>query len=137
MTLISTPARSAVRLIAGSSRHAAARRRRAGIEIRVKPGWHTYWRYPGDAGVPPRFDFAGSQNVKAVDVLWPAPQAIPEEGLTVIGYTDNVILPLAVVPQNRAKPVTLRLKLDYAVCCLLYTSPSPRDGLLSRMPSSA
>ena len=32
---------------------------RAGIEIRLKPGWHTYWRYPGDAGVPPRFDFAG------------------------------------------------------------------------------
>src|SRR5499425_1025511 len=106
-------ARSAVRLIAGS---AAGSVLRAGVEIRVKPGWHTYWRYPGDAGVPPRFDFAGSQNVKAVDVLWPAPQAIPEEGLTVIGYTGDVILPLAVVPQNRAKPVTLRLKLDYAVC---------------------
>src|SRR5262245_22029868 len=103
-------ARSAVRLIAGSSRHGDSAALRAGLEIRVKPGWHTYWRYPGDAGVPPRFDFAGSQNVKAVDVLWPAPQAIPEEGLTVIGYTDNVILPLAVVPQNRAKPVTLRLK---------------------------
>ena len=104
-----------MRLIAGSSRHGDAAPLRAGVEIRVKPGWHTYWRYPGDAGVPPRFDFAGSQNVKAVDVLRPAPQAIPEEGLTVIGYTDNVILPLAVVPQNRAKPVTLRLKLDYAV----------------------
>jgi len=109
-------ARSAVRLIAGSSRHGDAAPLRAGVEIRVKPGWHTYWRYPGDAGVPPRFDFTGSQNVKAVDVLWPAPQSIPEEGLTVIGYTGDVILPLAVVPQNRAKPVMLRLKLDYAVC---------------------
>ena len=96
--------------------HGDAAPLRAGVEIRVKPGWHTYWRYPGDAGVPPRFDFAGSQNVKAVDVLWPAPQAIPEEGGTVIGYTDNVILPLPIVPQNRAKPVTLRLKLDYAIC---------------------
>ena len=110
-------ARSAVRLVAGSSAHdGGTAPLRAGIEIKLKPGWHTYWRYPGDAGVPPRFDFAGSQNVKAVDVLWPAPQRIPEQGLTVIGYAGNVILPLAVAPRDRAKPVTLRLKLDYAVC---------------------
>ncbi len=109
-------ARNAVRLVAGSSPQAGAAPLRAGVEIRLKPGWHTYWRYPGDAGVPPRFDFARSQNVKAVDVLWPAPERIPEEGLTAIGYTGDVILPLAIVPQNPAKPVTLRLKLDYAVC---------------------
>ena len=40
---------------------------RAGIEIRLAPGWKTYWRYPGDSGVPPRFDFSGSRNVKSVD----------------------------------------------------------------------
>jgi DsbC/DsbD-like thiol-disulfide interchange protein len=107
-------AKSAVRLIAGSS--GAGTAIRAGIEIRLKSGWHTYWRYPGDAGVPPRIDFAGSRNVKSVDVLWPAPQRIPEEGLVAIGYMSDLILPLAVVPQDRAKPVTLRLKLDYAVC---------------------
>ncbi len=71
--------RSAVRLIAGSQ-PAGAAVIRAGIEIKLKPGWHTYWRYPGDAGVPPRFDFQGSKNVKAVEVLWPAPQRIPEAG---------------------------------------------------------
>src|SRR5262249_38699427 len=59
-------ARSAMRLIAGSA--TAGNALRAGVEIRLKSGWHTYWRYPGDAGVPPRFDFTGSQNVKAVDV---------------------------------------------------------------------
>jgi DsbC/DsbD-like thiol-disulfide interchange protein len=107
-------ARSAVRLIAGSA--GAGKVVRAGVEIRLKSGWHTYWRYPGDAGVPPRFDFIGSQNVKAVDVLWPAPQPIPEHDLVTIGYTGDVILPLAVVPENGAKPVKLRLKLDYAVC---------------------
>ena len=109
-------ARSAVRLIAGAAPADKTAPMRAGIEIRLKPGWHTYWRYPGDAGVPPRFDFTGSQNVKSVTVLWPAPQRIPEQGLIVIGYGSDVVLPLAVVPQNRAKPVTLRLKLDYAVC---------------------
>jgi DsbC/DsbD-like thiol-disulfide interchange protein len=107
-------ARSAVRLIAGSA--APGKTVRAGVEIRLKSGWHTYWRYPGDAGVPPRFDFTGSQNVKAVDVLWPAPQPIPEHDLVTIGYTSDVILPLAVVPENSARPVKLRLKLDYAVC---------------------
>jgi len=107
-------AKSAVRLIAGSS--GSGKAMRAGIEIRLKAGWHTYWRYPGDAGVPPRIDFAASQNVKSVDVQWPAPQRIPEEGLVAIGYVSDLILPLVVVPQDRAKPVTLRLKLDYAVC---------------------
>jgi DsbC/DsbD-like thiol-disulfide interchange protein len=113
-------ARSAVRLIAGAppagKSAATATALRAGVEVRLKPGWHTYWRYPGDAGVPPRFDFAGSQNVKSVDVLYPAPRPIPEQGLIAIGYAGDVIWPLAVVPVDRAKPVTLRLKLDYAVC---------------------
>jgi DsbC/DsbD-like thiol-disulfide interchange protein len=109
-------ARSAMRLIAGSSATPERAPIRVGIEIRLKNGWHTYWRYPGDAGVPPRFDFAGSQNVKSVEVLWPAPQRIPEQGLVAIGYTGDVILPLAIVPQNSGEPVKLRLKLDYAVC---------------------
>src|SRR5262245_21994347 len=86
-------ARRAVRLSAGTRQPGAAVVR-AGIEIKLKGGWHTYWRYPGDAGVPPRFDFAASKNVKAVEVLWPAPQRIPEQGLVVIGYTSSVILPL-------------------------------------------
>jgi DsbC/DsbD-like thiol-disulfide interchange protein len=106
--------RSAVRLVAGTV--SAGSRIRAGVEIRLKPGWHTYWRYPGDAGIPPRFDFAGSRNVKSVTVSWPAPRRIPEQGLIVIGYAADVILPLAVVPNDPALPVTLRLKLDYAIC---------------------
>jgi DsbC/DsbD-like thiol-disulfide interchange protein len=108
-------ARSAVRLIAGSSPPDGAPIR-AGVEIRLKSGWHTYWRYPGDAGVPPRFDFSESQNLKSLEVRWPAPQRIPEQGLVAIGYTGDVILPLTIVPQIRGEPVKLRLKLDYAVC---------------------
>ena len=109
-------ARSAVRLIAGSTIDSLEAPVRAGVEIRLKPGWHTYWRYPGDAGVPPRFDFAQSENVDAVSVLWPAPRRIAEQGSMVLGYTDNVILPLAVLPKDRSKAVVLRLALDYAVC---------------------
>jgi DsbC/DsbD-like thiol-disulfide interchange protein len=107
--------RSAARLIAGSQ-PAASVVLRAGVEVRLKPGWHTYWRYPGDAGVPPQFDFKGSQNVKEVQVLWPAPQRIAEAGGAAIGYAGDVIFPLQVLPQDAAKPVLLRLKLDYAIC---------------------
>jgi DsbC/DsbD-like thiol-disulfide interchange protein len=106
--------RSSARLIAGA--RTAGAPYRAGIEIKLKPGWHTYWRYPGDAGVPPQFDFAGSQNLKAVEVRWPTPGRMPEAGLIAIGYDHDVILPLAVTPQDRSKPVTLRLKINYAIC---------------------
>src|SRR5437660_8042878 len=109
-------ARSAARLIAASRPAGETTLLRAGIELRLKAGWHTYWRYPGDAGVPPQFDFKGSQNVQGVEVLWPAPQRLPEDGGISIGYEHDMILPLRIVPQDRAKPVVLRLKLDYAVC---------------------
>jgi DsbC/DsbD-like thiol-disulfide interchange protein len=82
----------------------------------LAPGWHTYWRYPGDSGVPPQFDFKASTNVKEVRVLWPAPQRLPEPGSTSIGYVHDVILPLRVVPRDASKQVALRLKLGYAVC---------------------
>lgn len=108
-------ARSAIRLIAGSRADRAAPIR-AGIEIKLQPGWHTYWRYPGDAGVPPRFDFKRSQNVKSYEIRWPGPRRLPEAAMIAIGYDRDVILPLAIVPQDGAKPVVLRLAIDYAVC---------------------
>ncbi len=106
---------SGIRLIAGASK-SGAESLRAGIEIKMQPGWHTYWRYPGDSGVPPRFSFAGSDNVATVKVLFPAPHAFTDEAGTTIGYKGNVILPLRVVPRQKDKPVTLRAKIDYAVC---------------------
>jgi DsbC/DsbD-like thiol-disulfide interchange protein len=106
---------SALRLIAGSHRNDAAGLL-AGVEIKLKPGWHTYWRYPGDSGVPPRYSFSGSDNVAAVKVLYPAPKAITDETGTTIGYTDDVVFPLHIVPRQKGVPVTLHLKVDYAVC---------------------
>jgi DsbC/DsbD-like thiol-disulfide interchange protein len=105
--------RSAARLIAAN---AAGAKLRAGVEIRLAPDWKTYWRYPGDSGVPPRFDFSESDNVKAVTVLWPAPERFSDVDGNTIGYHNGVIFPLQVEAQNPAQPVTLRLKLDYAVC---------------------
>ena len=104
----------AARLIAASAHGAILR---AGLEIKLGPGWKTYWRYPGDSGVPPVFDFAASENVKSVTVLWPAPQRFPDgSGGNAIGYARHVVIPLQVVPQTAGKPVKLRLKLAYGVC---------------------
>jgi DsbC/DsbD-like thiol-disulfide interchange protein len=105
---------SAIRLIAGE--HFADARWGAGIEIRLDPGWKTYWRYPGDSGVPPRFDFTQSTNVQSVKLLWPAPHRFTDESGNSIGYKDDVIFPIEITPQDPQKPVTLRLTLDYAVC---------------------
>ena len=129
--------RSAARLIAGSRPAGAAAFVRAGVEIRLKVGWHTYWRYPGDAGVPPKIDFLGSQNVKQVHVLWPAPQRLPEGGGTSIGYARDLILPLHVVAQDSAKPVLLRLKLEYAVCEKLCVPAEAKAELTLSSASSA
>src|ERR1700691_4247582 len=109
---------SEARLIAGTAvKTADATYLRAGLELRLDPGWKTYWRDPGDSGVPPTFDFSGSDNVKSVAVLWPAPERFSDgAGGHSIGYVDHVILPLQVTPQDAAKPSALNLKLGYAIC---------------------
>jgi len=108
---------SAVRLIAASASHDKGRPvLRAGIEIRLDPGWKTYWRYPGDSGVPPRFVFTRSENIQSVTVKWPAPNRFTDDSGQSIGYHDRVIFPLAIVPKDASRPVRLRADLDYAVC---------------------
>jgi DsbC/DsbD-like thiol-disulfide interchange protein len=107
--------RSAIRLIAGTNKNGDGTLR-AGIEIKMQSGWKTYWRYPGDSGVPPHFDFSGSENLKEAKVLYPAPHLFTDETGRSLGYKDRVILPLEISPQQPGKPVHLRLSADYAVC---------------------
>ena len=111
-------AHTAVRLIAGAmTKSSDAAFVRAGIEIKLDSGWKTYWRDPGDSGVPPKIDFSGSDNVKTVTVLWPAPQRFPDgAGGNSIGYSDHVVLPLRIAPQDAAKQLSLQLKLGYDIC---------------------
>lgn len=130
-------ARAGMRLIAGTSTRAANAPLRAGVEIRLNSGWKTYWRYPGDSGVPPRFDFAASENVKSVEVAWPAPHAFTDDSGTSIGYKDDVIFPLHVAPADPTRPVILRLKLDYAVCEKLCVPAEGRAELVLPDQSSS
>jgi DsbC/DsbD-like thiol-disulfide interchange protein len=105
---------SAVRLLAGSRSGAVLL---GGIGFQLQPGWKTYWRTPGDSGVPPRFDFSKSENIEAVTVLWPAPSKFDDgAGGHSMGYHNQIVLPLRIVAKNADKPVTLRADINYAVC---------------------
>lgn len=108
---------SAVRLLAGSRSGAVLL---GGVAFQLEPGWKTYWRTPGDSGVPPHFDFSRSDNVDAVTVLWPAPSKFPDgAGGHSLGYHDQVVLPLRIAAKNADKPITLRATVTYAVCAKL------------------
>ena len=89
----------------------------AGLEIQLSPGAITYWRDPGEAGVPPTFDFSGSTNLASADVDFPAPERIPEpDGSVAFGYRAGVTLPIRLKATDAAKPVRLVAKVNYAVC---------------------
>jgi DsbC/DsbD-like thiol-disulfide interchange protein len=105
---------SQLRLLAGSKSGPVML---GGVAIQLAAGWHTYWRTPGDSGVPPRFDFSKSDNVEAVTILWPAPAKFEDgAGGQSLGYVEKVVLPLRIVAKDAGKPVTLRAAISYAVC---------------------
>jgi DsbC/DsbD-like thiol-disulfide interchange protein len=88
----------------------------AGIEIALDPGFKTYWRNPGDSGLPPRFDWSGSENVSAVDIQWPAPSRHEDASGVAYIYADRVVLPALVKAKEPGKPIRLALAIDYGIC---------------------
>lgn len=89
----------------------------AGIELRLAPGWKTYWRYPGDSGVPPVLSWSGSENVLKVEMEWPAPKRFADgAGGFSIGYKGTVLFPLKVELKEPGKPARLVVSFDFAVC---------------------
>lgn len=109
---------------------------RSGVEIALDGEALTYWRNPGDAGVPPDFDFAGSTNLANAEVSYPAPERHDEGGSEVFGWRHNVIFPVEIRPKDATKPVTVALTLRYAACekiCI----PSEGRMELTLAPSAA
>lgn len=88
----------------------------AALEVVLKNGWKTYWRAPGDAGVPPVFDWSASRNVKNVAVRWPQPVVFHQAGMRTIGYKDRLILPLVITPKNKSKAAKLKGAIDIGIC---------------------
>lgn len=88
----------------------------AGLEISLAPGWKTYWRAPGDAGVPPFFDWSGSRNLDTLDITWPTPHVFRQNGMRTIGYKERVVLPITVAPRKSGAPVQLSGTIDIGIC---------------------
>jgi DsbC/DsbD-like thiol-disulfide interchange protein len=88
----------------------------AAIQIELAPGWKTYWRTPGEAGIPPSFDWSGSQNVAGVTLHWPTPEVFSVSGMRSIGYHDQLILPVEVTLAEDNAPVRLSASIDLGIC---------------------
>ena len=88
----------------------------AALDLRLAPQWKTYWRAPGDAGIPPSFDWSGSENVASVRFHWPAPDVFHTNGMQSVGYHDHLVLPFEVTARDPSRPVVLRAQVELGVC---------------------
>jgi DsbC/DsbD-like thiol-disulfide interchange protein len=86
------------------------------LELELAPGWKTYWRSPGDTGLPPQFDWQGAENLAGVTLHWPAPQAIRSGEVLEMGYHDRLILPFTAHPADPGQPVRVRAQIDIGLC---------------------
>ncbi|WP_165814401.1 protein-disulfide reductase DsbD domain-containing protein [Pararhodobacter oceanensis] len=90
--------------------------RMAALRLRMAPGWHTYWRVPGDAGIAPRLNWSQSQNIQSIEAIWPRPEIIDQNGLRSFGFTEELILPLRITPRDAARPMAIIGELNIGVC---------------------
>lgn len=88
----------------------------AALDLTLAPGWKTYWRSPGDAGIPPTFDWSGSENVKSVRLHWPAPQVFLTNGMQTIGYKERLVLPVEITPEDPKLPIRLKVRMELGIC---------------------
>ena len=89
------------------------------IELSLDDNWKTYWRSPGDAGLPPTLDWKGSSNLAASVLLYPTPQRLTLLGTQTFGYKHDVVFPVDVTLAKPGEPLDLKLKLDILVCANL------------------
>ena len=88
----------------------------AALRLTLADQWKTYWRAPGDAGIPPSFDWSGSENLTDVTLHWPAPHVFELNGMRTVGYTRELILPLEIRARNADQPISLRSHVMLGVC---------------------
>lgn len=86
------------------------------LELQLEPGWKTYWRTPGDTGLPPHFEWAGSGNLSDVTFHWPAPQPIKSGDKLEMGYHDTLVLPFTAHATDAGKPVQVKAQVELGLC---------------------
>ena len=90
----------------------------AALYFKLEPGWHIYWKNPGDAGEPPHIQWTLPTGITAGPMQFPAPKRLPLGPLMDFGYEDEVIFPLLLTTDKTAKAreVTLHANVDWLVC---------------------
>ena len=87
-----------------------------GIHLELSNNWKTYWRAPGSLGLPPRFDWSESRNVKSAETLWPAPQLFVDGDYSFPGYEKEVVLPVYLRPESPGEDIAAHLNFEFGVC---------------------
>ncbi|SEM76342.1 Thiol-disulfide interchange protein, contains DsbC and DsbD domains [Loktanella fryxellensis] len=88
----------------------------AALRVTLAPGWKTYWRSPGDAGIPPLISLSGG-NVATAAFHWPTPDVFDQNGMRSIGYHDSLVLPVEVTALDGGTgPLRLTGTMDIGVC---------------------
>lgn len=90
--------------------------RMAALKVTLAPGWKTYWRAPGDAGIPPNFQWTGSRNMASVATHWPRPTVFSTSGFQTVGYEGEVILPLEFAPKDGGAPIEITASVQLGIC---------------------
>lgn len=91
-------------------------RHMAALQLTLAPGWKTYWRAPGDAGIPPEFDWSGSANIRAAVTHWPTPGIFDQNGMRSVGYVGELTLPIEFAPARAGAPMTAQGQIVMGVC---------------------
>ena len=89
-----------------------------GLYFKLEPGWHVYWKNPGDAGEPPHIKWTLPEGVTAGPLQFPAPKRLPLGPLMDFGYEDEVLFPFRLEATKAVKsgPAVLHAKVDWLVC---------------------
>lgn len=127
---------SRVRLVSESSALGDGKKLLMGVEIATRPGWKTYWRAAGEAGLPPNIEWRTAENTSRPKILWPAPERFTADGADSYGYTGGVVLPFFATPLHTGEPVRIAMQLDYAVC-LDICVPEQAELSITLEPGSA
>ena len=90
----------------------------AGIRMKMQPGWHTYWRNPGDAGIATTVAWTLPPGVTAGAIQWPVPEKIITPPLTSYAYSDEVTLlvPLKIAAGKATGPLELKANVKWQEC---------------------
>ena len=91
----------------------------AGLLLRMAPGWHTYWKFPGDAGIPTEMKWNLPPGWKVGEIQWPIPLKLTEPGdIQIYGYHDAVLLMQEITPPASISDssVTLAADANWLVC---------------------